>query len=130
MISTELATPPIAGSPRTLRLAGALGAAALIASCVADAAALFVAKPERAVTAHEILASSLARAPREEPSAPAARRSPANAVVADASERRKPSPDQPLAQPLAPCPVPEVPQFEPSPHAPRELGDFPLVPLA
>ncbi len=126
MISTQFALPPLARPAGTLRIVAALGAAALIASCVADAAALVVAQPERAATAHEVIAAAVAREPRQEPSAPAARRSPANAVVADASERRKPSPDQPLA----PCPVPEVPQFEPSPHAPRELGDFPLVPLA
>jgi hypothetical protein len=126
MISTEFTLAPVAGVPRKLRLVAALGAAAAIASCFADAAALVVEQPARTATAHEVLAARSAPEPRGEGADNARSRRERSTVVAENAQRRKSAVDQPLE----PCAAPSPPQFEATPQGPRELGDFPGIPYA
>jgi hypothetical protein len=126
MSSTEFAPRTIAGSSARLRFIVACGAAAAIASCFADAAALFAEQPARTMTAHEALAAAAAsEASSADVRAPAAR-AERPIVVAEAGERRKLAADQRLE----PCPAPGVPQFEASPQGPQDVGDFPKLPFA
>jgi hypothetical protein len=126
MISTDFTLVPVAGAPRKLRFVAALGAAAAIVSCLADAAALFVEQPARTATAHEVLAAGAVPHPGGDGSDAAGSRRERPTVVADAAERRKAAVDQPLE----PCAAPSPPQFEATPQGPRELGDFPGIPYA
>lgn len=126
MSPTEFAPRTIAGSSARLRFIVACGAAAAIASCLADAAALFAEQPARTMTAHEALAAAATREAASAEARAAALRAERPIVVAEAGERPNPAADQRLE----PCAAPGAPQFEASPQGPHDLGDFPKLPFA
>jgi hypothetical protein len=126
MSATEFTLPTIRGSRAKLRLVAALGVAAAIASCFADAAAPRAEPPARTTAARYGSAIASARDARGEARVAEAPRNERRTVIADAGERRKSTSDQPLE----PCPAPSAPQFEASPQGPRDLGDFPRFPFA
>jgi hypothetical protein len=126
MSSFEHAPDPIAGSRAKARFIAALGAAAAIASCFADAAALFVERPAQAMTPREALAATARPEADAEGVSKGTRRAERNTQLADAGERRKLAGDEALE----PCPAPTPPQFEAMPQGTRELGDFPHLPFA